>query len=293
MKQGVLYMNRVKICSKNVLIATFLIISLFLLLFPAYISHAQGLAEQLFITLKINGTPIFTDINPYIKQNRTFVPVRFIAEALNMNVDWDAEEKKITLYDDDHTIQMWIDSNKLIVNDEEILMDVNVEGINGRAMAPIRYLAEIKDFEVKWDDSTISVEMIKEGVDIPASNVLNRHYTDEDLLWLARIVHVEGRYLSLEAKVAIANVVLNRTKHPEYPDTIYDVIFDNRYSKQFPPAHRQGFRELIPDKSCVIAAKMALEGINNIDKCLFFNNKPFANKSKDLYRKIDGEYFYY
>ena len=133
-----------------------------------------------------------------------------------MAVDWIQDEKKTVLTDDEHTIEMWIDSNKLIVNDQEILMDVNVEGFNGRTMVPVRYLAEIKGFEVKWDDYTYSVEMNKEGVAIPASNILNRSYTDEDIVWLARITHVEGRNLSLSGKLAIANVVLNRTKDPNF-----------------------------------------------------------------------------
>lgn len=283
-------MGKVKRCNRYILKTAFFIISVFLIFSRANISNAGELTEQIFITIKINGTPIFTDTNPYVKQNRTFVPVRFVAEAFDMNVEWAGDEKKIILSDDEHTVQMWMDSNKLIVNGEEVLMDVNVEGVNGRAMVPVRYLAEIKGFDVKWDDYTYSVELNKEGAEIPASSILSRSYTDDDIIWLARIVHVEGNGLSLDAKVAIANVVLNRTKHPDFPNTVYDVIFDG---KQFPPAHKEGFKELKPDDSCVIAAKMALEGINNIDKCLYFNDKPFSSKSKDFYKKIDGEYFYF
>lgn len=283
-------MGKVKGCNRYILKTAFFIISVFLIFSRANISNAGELTEQIFITIKINGTPIFTDTNPYVKQNRTFVPVRFVAEAFDMNVEWAGDEKKIILSDDEHTVQMWMDSNKLIVNGEEVLMDVNVEGVNGRAMVPVRYLAEIKGFDVKWDDYTYSVELNKEGAEIPASSILSRSYTDDDIIWLARIVHVEGNGLSLDAKVAIANVVLNRTKHPDFPNTVYDVIFDG---KQFPPAHKEGFKELKPDDSCVIAAKMALEGINNIDKCLYFNDKPFSSKSKDFYKKIDGEYFYF
>lgn len=286
-------MLKVAISVRNVIKIMIFVLTVLIILFSQTRSHAQAIAEQVFITLKINGTPIFVDSDPYIKQNRTFVPVRFVAEAFNMTVEWIQDEKKTILSDDHHKIEMWIDSNKLVVNDEEILMDVNVEGVNGRTMVPIRYLAEIKDFEIKWDDYTYSVEMNKEGVEIPASNILSRSYSDEDIIWLARIVHVEGKNLSLDGKLAIANVVLNRTKNPNFPDTVYNVIFDSRYAKQFPPAHKPGFKELKPDKSCVVVAKMALEGLNNIDKCLYFNNRPFSNKSKDLYKVIDGEYFYY
>ena len=286
-------MDKVRICYRNVCKIMLFVIAFWAVFLHPAVSHGQEITEQIFITIKINGTPIFTDTNPYIKQNRTFVPVRFVAESFNMAVEWLPEEKKIVLTDEEHMIEMWIDSNRLIVNGEETLMDVNVEGFSGRAMVPVRYLAEIKGFEVRFDDYTYSVEMNREGFAVHDSNILNRPYTDEDIIWLARITYVEGRNLSLKGKLAIANVVLNRTRNPNFPDTVYDVIFDSRYSKQFPPAHKPGFTELKPDSSSVIAAKMALEGVNNIDKCLYFNNKPFKNKSKDLYTTIDGEYFYY
>ncbi len=268
-------------------------ISAFLVLSAFVCTRSLALSEQLFITVKINGQPIFVDTNPYIKQQRTYVPIRFIADAFGMETEWIQDEKKTVLKNETTTIEMWVGSNRLLVNNEEMLMDVCVEGVNGRTMVPIRHFAEILGFTVRWDDITCSVELTKEGVEIPASCLLNRSYTDEDLLWLARIVDVEAHSLSFDAKVAVANVILNRTKSEEFPGTIYEVIFDKKYAKQFPPAHRSGFTSRVPDKTSVIAAKMALEGINNIDKCLYFNDEPFKGKKKDLYKVIDGEYFYY
>lgn len=254
---------------------------------------ASALSEQLFITIKINGQPIFTDTNPYIKHNRTYVPIRFIAESFNMEVLWEPQEKKAIVKNDELVLEVWIGSNKLMVNGKETIMDAEVEGVNGRTMVPVRYIAEALDYTVDWNNMTASVEIIKEGAEIPASSLLSRSYTDHDLIWLARIVHVEGHCLSIDGRVAIANVVLNRVKSPHFPGTVYDVIFDKQHSKQFPPAHKEGFSELVPDLSYVIAAKMALEGINNVDKCLYFNHVPFTGKSEDLYMVIDGEYFYY
>jgi N-acetylmuramoyl-L-alanine amidase len=268
-------------------------IAVLIILLPATCTRASGLSEQLFITVKINGQPIYVDSAPYLKNNRTFVPVRFVAEAFSMEVEWIQDEKKTILKDETKTIEMQLNSNKLIVNGEEITMDATVEGVDGRTMVPIRYFAELMGFAIEWDDATCSVELFKDDVVIPESCLLKRQYTDEDLTWLARLVHVEGHYLGLEAKVAIANVVLNRVKSPHFPNTIYDVIFDKRYSKQFPPAHKKGFPDLVPDKCCVIAAKMALEGVNNADKCLYFNDGPFPGKKKDLYTIIEGEHFYY
>ncbi len=40
-----------------------------------------------------------TDVSPYIKQNRTFVPVRFFAEAMGMTVLWDSDYNCAVIYD--------------------------------------------------------------------------------------------------------------------------------------------------------------------------------------------------
>ena len=191
--------------------------------------------------------------------------------------------------DESKVIQLVIGSNELIAYGEARQMDVAPELVKGRTMVPIRFVSENLDCDVKWDELTYSVLINKEGIVVPEELIENRWYNDEDLMWLARIVHVEVKGLSINGKVAVANVVLNRVKSPEFPNTVYDVIFANG---QFPPVKKAGFKELIPSRDCIIAAKMALHGINNVENCLFFNNVPFKSKNIVLYQRIDGEYFY-
>lgn len=38
--------------------------------------------------IEINRQPITTDVDPFIKNDRTMVPIRFIAENLGYDVDW-------------------------------------------------------------------------------------------------------------------------------------------------------------------------------------------------------------
>ncbi len=46
----------------------------------------------------VNGLKTYLDVAPYIdKNNRTLVPIRFIAEALNCYVDWIQKEKKVQI----------------------------------------------------------------------------------------------------------------------------------------------------------------------------------------------------
>jgi len=45
----------------------------------------------------VNGSKRFMDTAPFIKDKRTFVPIRFVAEALGYKVDWNEKEKKIVI----------------------------------------------------------------------------------------------------------------------------------------------------------------------------------------------------
>lgn len=252
-----------------------------------------AISSQIFVTVKVNDNFVKMDVQPYITDGRTYVSLRFLAETLGADVDWDAEEKKTTVSCEDNDIEMFIGHNTLLVNGVEQPMDTGIEVVNGRVMVPIRFIAENLDCSVEWDDLTFTVIIEKEDVELSQQHMYERKYTDEDLIWLARITNVEGGGLSLDARLAIANVVLNRKESPRFPDSIYDVIFDTRYSTQFPPAHRQGVKEIKPTKNCIISAKMALEGVNNIDNALFFNNVPFRSSSVTLYEIIDGMYFYF
>lgn len=49
------------------------------------------------ITARVDGQPVMLDVPPEIKQGRTLVPLRFIAEAMGAEVSYDPGPKKITI----------------------------------------------------------------------------------------------------------------------------------------------------------------------------------------------------
>jgi hypothetical protein len=140
-----------------------------------------------------------------------------------------------------------------------------------------------------WMPDALTYALNSPAFQYDESEVKVPTYSDEDLLWLARIVDVETGDATVFKRMAIANVVLNRVKSERFPNTIYEVIFQ---SGQFPPSKRESFLTLTPKMNSVIAAKRALEGENNIETCLFFNNRPFSSKADDFYQLIEGDYFY-
>ena len=110
------------------------------------------------IKLKVNGNYIEPEVPAQIINNRTMVPIRFIAEALGNTVDWDAK-KRIVLVDSssikaDETVDTTI---RLFVAGKEITPDVPPQIIDGRAMVPVRFVAEALGADVEWDSKTYTV----------------------------------------------------------------------------------------------------------------------------------------
>ena len=245
------------------------------------------------ISVKINDNYILMDTEPVWTDNVLCVPLRSVVTALNAEILWDSETNKITINEGNNKIELSIGTNIAYVNEHEFELDVVPTLMNNRTMVPISFFAQSMACTVNYDEKFYTVGITREDIAVPTSSIFNRGYTDEDLVLLAKIVNVEVGYISFDAKIAVANIVINRRDNPQFPSTIEGVIYDSRYCVQFPPAHKASFAKKEPTTDCMIAAKMALEGVNNVDKCLYFNNRPFKSKSNDFYKKIDAEYFYY
>ncbi|EFM39519.1 copper amine oxidase domain protein [[Eubacterium] yurii subsp. margaretiae ATCC 43715] len=48
-------------------------------------------------TAMINGKAVELDVPPMIRNDRTMIPLRFVAESLNYNVDYDKEKREVSL----------------------------------------------------------------------------------------------------------------------------------------------------------------------------------------------------
>ena len=93
----------------------------------------------------------------------------------------------------------------------------------------------------------------------------------EDVYWLSHIIASEARREPLEGKIGVGNVVLNRVADPNFPDTVFDVVFDYAHTIQFEPVSKGTIHE-DPSREDLIAAYLVLEGANTAGKCIYFVN---------------------
>ena len=116
-----------------------------------------------FIRLYLNDELLSTDQSPVLKNGRTMVPLRTIAEALNADVRWDKTAKAALITTDEITMQLPTDSTAATVNGEKVLLDTSAQVINGRTMVPLRFVAEQFTLQVQWEADSYSVQLRSRG----------------------------------------------------------------------------------------------------------------------------------
>lgn len=110
--------------------------------------------------LFVDGNHIKTDAEPFIENGRTLVPIRFISENLKNKVDWNSDEKEVTVTPEEEReiskIELIIGSDiaKLYDKDgniKEEKLEVPAKITNSRTFVPVRFISETLGTEVNWD----------------------------------------------------------------------------------------------------------------------------------------------
>ena len=116
------------------------------------------------ISVTVGGTAVeWTDAAPFIDSNsRTMVPLRAVADAMSLTVNWDGDAREASFSDGSKTICFPIDSTSARTSDGgDVQMDTAAVIANDRTYAPIRYLAEYFGYTVGWDGATQTVSLAK------------------------------------------------------------------------------------------------------------------------------------
>ncbi len=95
------------------------------------------------------------DAAPYIREGRTYLPLRPIALAMGIrerDILWDGGNRTVTLTKGDQTVQLALGQKLLRINGVERAMDTSPEILElGRIMLPARALVEAFGGHILWD----------------------------------------------------------------------------------------------------------------------------------------------
>ena len=104
---------------------------------------------------------VVNDVAPEIKNDRTMLPIRIIAEALGAKVTWNEAEQKVTITEDDLTIEIFIGQPFATVNGKPVQLDAPAYIANDRTYLPLRFVAENLGATVEWNAADSSVTIFK------------------------------------------------------------------------------------------------------------------------------------
>lgn len=244
------------------------------------------------IDILINSKYLKSDSDALVINNTTYVPIRALFEAFGYkDITFDNDTYKASAKSTLGEFQFLLNTTEVYVNGHSTQMEKPSLVINGRTMVPLRFISEYFGFNVAWDPKYYTVNLISDTFQVNAKALNGRFYSFDEFTTFAKLIMKEAGSVSYETKHAVASVVMNQVRHPGLANTINGVIFAVSRSPHFPPAHKAGFLDTVPNKECIMAAKMTLRGENSAGPCIFFNTRPF--KGKTVYKVSDGVYFCY
>ena len=103
--------------------------------------------------------------------------------------------------------------------------------------------------------------------------------SDEDYDTLLRIVEAEAGSEDIKGRVLVANVIMNRVKSEDFPNTVTEVVWDNSDGvPQFSPTYDGRINEVAVSDETREAVKQALKGTDYSEGALFFIQKSAAEE---------------
>lgn len=126
---------------------------LVLLLIPGWAAAASKAGEEA-INLMIGGQAVTADVPPVIKNGRTLVPVRVIAEGLGAEVDWNEAARTAVITRGGQKLSLTLDSRQAQVNGKQVKLDTPPVISQKRMLLPLRFVGESLGVTVGWDNSS-------------------------------------------------------------------------------------------------------------------------------------------
>ena len=196
----------------------------------------------------------------------------FACMADNSVVWWEEDEAAAYVRTDSLDLRAPEDEFYIEANGRMLWCEYGVFTENDILYIPLGKAAKAFGFDTTYvyEDNTTYLTR-ERGAVVSAED----YYDETDVYWLSKIIHAEAQGEPYRGKLAVGNVILNRVESDEFPDTVYDVIFDNDHGVQFTPTVN-GAIDQEPNEDSVIAAKLCLDDAVLNEHMLYFLNERIA-----------------
>ena len=113
-------------------------------------------------TVFVNNSPVqYSDQEPVIINDRTYIPIRDVFETLGFKVDWNGEIKSVEISNDNYTTVLYTKTSGMfgtssVMSPYYKKLENEIKIINGRTMLPLREILESMGYSLAWDAETKS-----------------------------------------------------------------------------------------------------------------------------------------
>ena len=228
------------------------------------------------VDIDVNGSFIKCVEKPILINGTTYIPLRAFADAIGGTTVWNDENATATMQKAGHTFTFFLQEDYSVI--DEVTKPHKAVLYNNVTFIPVRAISETLGYDIYWDSSTLTVKITAPDVVVP-DNLKDTSYTYEDIYYLGKITQIESGYQHFQVRLGVASTILNRVRSTQFPNTVKDVIFDTRYSTQYPPAHTEKFKTIEPSFDTLFAAKCALHGVNLVGNSMYFVDVPYTEGS--------------
>lgn len=243
----------------------------------------------------------------FVEKGRLYIPVRFIGEQLGAAVEWNSIERSVVIKTPlNDVLKFYLDSQKVILNASDYMMDVSPIIRDERLYLPVRHVSELLHLKVTWLDEQNAIHLksvplyeVKKGDSLTSiskefnttpeflrvRNNLTTFTIDpgtklkvvipsllenrEDITLLAKLIEAEAGGEPFIGQVAVGSVILNRVEDDRFPNTIESVV---NQDGQFTPVMSGELESIVPSESALAAAEQAIKGNKPAKDALYFFN---------------------
>lgn len=202
----------------------------------------------------------------------------------------DGEGNTATVVEETLNLTVTAGASYIVANGRYLYAKGSLILLNNSVAAPVRLLARVFNLDVGYDGENRCVLLNHSG---EGAYILpgDSYYNEDTLYWLSRIINAESGNQVLDGKIAVGNVVMNRVNSPQFPNNIYDVLYQKN---QFSPAS-SGSLKRTPNEESVIAAKLVMDGAEVVPTALFFSRAGlscYASRNRPYVTTIGAHAFY-
>lgn len=251
--------------------------------------HPDGTEMKVYFRSKLSG-------RAYLINEEAYLSLRDFAALYGMEIEITVDDTGFTALSDLLDITAGKDEYYMTANYRYLYLPDGYFACGDDVYLPLEALNRLFGVEGTHDLTRVDIDTKQCRPITGYENYYKLNMPADFQYWLPRIIDIETKDEPLAGQIAVGNVVLNRVKSDNYPDTIYKVLFDNYTGVQFAPAVT-GSILYMDDVTCWLAVCLCWEGYNNVGDCLYFanpeNNGNYWFRTYREYVKTIGRHEFY